>query len=129
MTKGNGHNGRGHRPRLEEIVKRAVAPGSSAVVSDQPAMSRSQRLTLWLIGALFVVSALAILNYGRLALGAASAGLIDVSLKDMLKRAGYESAVTLAAGFNQRADELFTLHRIRVSYPDTVADFAKRLPD
>lgn len=32
--------------------------------------------------------ALAILNYGRLALGAASAGLIDVSLRDMLKRAG-----------------------------------------
>ena len=32
--------------------------------------------------------ALAILNYGRLALGAASAGLIDVSLKDMIKRAG-----------------------------------------
>ncbi|MGZ3578580.1 MAG: acyl-CoA dehydrogenase family protein [Syntrophales bacterium] len=32
--------------------------------------------------------ALAILNYGRLGLGAAAAGLIDVSLKDMLKRAG-----------------------------------------
>ena len=32
--------------------------------------------------------ALAILNYGRLALGAAGAGLIDVSLKDMVKRAG-----------------------------------------
>ena len=31
--------------------------------------------------------ALAILNYGRLALGAVSVGLIDVSLKDMLKRA------------------------------------------
>ncbi|HUH65713.1 MAG TPA: acyl-CoA dehydrogenase family protein [Syntrophales bacterium] len=32
--------------------------------------------------------ALAVLNYGRLALGAASAGLIDLSLKDMVKRAG-----------------------------------------
>ncbi|HVO68180.1 MAG TPA: acyl-CoA dehydrogenase family protein [Syntrophales bacterium] len=32
--------------------------------------------------------ALAVLNYGRLALGAVSAGLIDVSIKDMLKRAG-----------------------------------------
>ena len=31
--------------------------------------------------------ALAILNYGRLALGAVSVGLMDVSLKDMLKRA------------------------------------------
>ena len=31
--------------------------------------------------------ALAVLNYGRLALGASSAGLIDISMKDMLKRA------------------------------------------
>jgi hypothetical protein len=46
----------------------------------------------------------------------------------MLKRAGFESAVTLAAGYRQRADELFTLHRIRVSYDDSLDDFAKRLP-
>ena len=55
-------------------------------------------------------------------------GEYNASIIDMLKRAGFESAVTLAAGFNQRADELFTLHRIRVSYPDTLEDFAKRLP-
>ena len=55
-------------------------------------------------------------------------GEYNASIIDMLKRAGYESAVTLAAGFNQRADELFTLHRTRVSYPDTLDDFAKRLP-
>ena len=55
-------------------------------------------------------------------------GEYNASIIDMLKRAGYASAVTLAAGFNQRADELFTLHRIRVSYPDTLDDVAKRLP-
>ena len=43
-------------------------------------------------------------------------GEYNASIVDMLKRAGFASAVTLAAGFNQRADELFTLHRIRVSY-------------
>jgi peptidoglycan/xylan/chitin deacetylase (PgdA/CDA1 family) len=47
---------------------------------------------------------------------------------EMLKRAGYESAVTLAGGYRQRADELYTLHRIRVSYKDTLDEFAKRLP-
>ncbi len=46
----------------------------------------------------------------------------------MVKRAGFSSAVTLAAGYKQRIDELFTLHRIRVSYNDSLADFAKRLP-
>ena len=55
-------------------------------------------------------------------------GEYDAAVIDMLKRAGYQSAVTLAAGYNQRADELFTLHRIRVSYQDTLEDFAKRLP-
>jgi len=55
-------------------------------------------------------------------------GEYNAAVIDMLKRAGYASAVTLAAGYNQRADELFTLHRIRVSYRDTLEDFAKRLP-
>ena len=55
-------------------------------------------------------------------------GEYNASIIDMLKRAGYSSAVTLAAGFNQRADELFTLHRIRMSYRDTLEDLAKRLP-
>jgi peptidoglycan/xylan/chitin deacetylase (PgdA/CDA1 family) len=55
-------------------------------------------------------------------------GEYNVSIIDMVKRAGYESAVTLAAGYQQRADELFTLHRIRVSYQDTLDEFAKRLP-
>ena len=56
-------------------------------------------------------------------------GEYNASIIDMLKRAGFASAVTLAAGFNQRADELFTLHRIRVSYRDTLEDVAKRLPN
>ncbi|MBI5651922.1 MAG: polysaccharide deacetylase family protein [Chloroflexi bacterium] len=47
---------------------------------------------------------------------------------EMLKRAGIASAVTLASGYRQRADELFTLHRIRVSYDDSLDEFAKRLP-
>lgn len=46
----------------------------------------------------------------------------------MVKRAGFASAVTLASGYKQRIDELFTLHRIRVSYNDALEDFAKRLP-
>jgi peptidoglycan/xylan/chitin deacetylase (PgdA/CDA1 family) len=55
-------------------------------------------------------------------------GEYNTAIIDMLKRAGFASAVTLASGFNQRADELFTLHRIRVSYRDTLNDLAKRLP-
>jgi peptidoglycan/xylan/chitin deacetylase (PgdA/CDA1 family) len=55
-------------------------------------------------------------------------GEYNAAIIDMLKRAGFEGAVTLAAGYKQRADELFTLHRIRVSYNDTLDDFAKRLP-
>jgi len=47
---------------------------------------------------------------------------------ELLKRAGIESAVTLASGYRQRADELHTLHRIRVSYDDTLDAFAKQLP-
>ena len=55
-------------------------------------------------------------------------GEYNNAIIDMVKRAGYESAVTLAAGYRQRPDELFTLHRIRVSYGDSLQDFANRLP-
>jgi peptidoglycan/xylan/chitin deacetylase (PgdA/CDA1 family) len=55
-------------------------------------------------------------------------GEYNTAVIDMLKRAGFDSAVSLAAGYKQRANELFTLHRIRVSYNDTLDDFAKRLP-
>ncbi|MBI3742111.1 MAG: polysaccharide deacetylase family protein [Chloroflexi bacterium] len=47
---------------------------------------------------------------------------------EMVKRAGFQSAVTIAPGYLQRADELFTLKRVRVSYRDTLQDFIARLP-
>jgi peptidoglycan/xylan/chitin deacetylase (PgdA/CDA1 family) len=55
-------------------------------------------------------------------------GEYNAAVIDMVKRASFDSAVSLAAGYKQRADELYTLHRIRVSYNDTLDDFAKRLP-
>jgi peptidoglycan/xylan/chitin deacetylase (PgdA/CDA1 family) len=55
-------------------------------------------------------------------------GEYDNAVIDLVKRAGFESAVSLAAGYKQRQNELFVLHRIRVSYLDTLEDFAKRLP-
>lgn len=55
-------------------------------------------------------------------------GEYNHAIIEMVKRAGYESAVTLASGYRQRADELYTLHRIRVSYHDSLDDLIKRLP-
>ncbi len=55
-------------------------------------------------------------------------GEYDNAVIELVKRAGFESAVSLAAGYKQRADELFVLHRIRVSYLDSLEDFVKRLP-
>jgi peptidoglycan/xylan/chitin deacetylase (PgdA/CDA1 family) len=56
-------------------------------------------------------------------------GEYDASVIEMVKRAGLESAVTLAGGYRQRADELLTLHRIRVSYRDSLDEFIKRMPE
>ncbi len=42
--------------------------------------------------------------------------------------AGYRAAVILCCGYKQSADLLLTLPRIRVSYDDTLQDFASRLP-
>ena len=50
------------------------------------------------------------------------------AIVEMVKRAGYESAVTLASGYRQRTDEIYLLRRIRVSYHDALDDFVKRLP-
>ncbi|MBI5305343.1 MAG: polysaccharide deacetylase family protein [Chloroflexi bacterium] len=55
-------------------------------------------------------------------------GEYNTAVIEMLKRANLDSAVTLASGYRQRTDELYTLHRIRVSYGDTLDDFSKRLP-
>jgi len=56
-------------------------------------------------------------------------GEYNAAVIEMVERAGLEAAVTLDPGYRQRADELFTLHRIRVSYRDSLDDFAKRLPE
>lgn len=42
--------------------------------------------------------------------------------------AGYRAALILCCGYEQSADILLTLPRIRVSYDDTIEDFAGRLP-
>lgn len=42
--------------------------------------------------------------------------------------AGYRAAVILCCGYQQQAENLLTLPRIRVSYEDTLEDFAGRLP-
>jgi peptidoglycan/xylan/chitin deacetylase (PgdA/CDA1 family) len=55
-------------------------------------------------------------------------GEYNSAVIEMVKRAGYTCAVTIAAGDRQRADELFTLHRTRVSYTDTLESVVKRLP-
>lgn len=44
------------------------------------------------------------------------------------RAAGYQAAVILCCGYQQRSNMLFTLPRIRVSYDDSLDDFAKRLP-
>lgn len=55
-------------------------------------------------------------------------GEYDAAVVAMVKGAGFQSAVSLNPGYRQRVDELFMLHRIRVSYNDTLEDFAARLP-
>ncbi len=55
-------------------------------------------------------------------------GEYNSAVIEMVKRAGFQSAVTIASGYRQRASELHTLPRIRVSYRDTLKDFAARLP-
>jgi len=55
-------------------------------------------------------------------------GEYNPAVIEMVRRAGYQSAVTLASGYKQRADALFTLQRIRISYNDSLDDLIKRLP-
>lgn len=50
------------------------------------------------------------------------------AIVDQVKQAGYETAVSISGGYNQSSNQLFLLHRIRVSYKDTLPDFASRLP-
>lgn len=55
-------------------------------------------------------------------------GEYNNTILDLVKRAGYESAVTIASGYEQRADALYQLHRIRISYGDSLQVFAQDLP-
>ncbi len=55
-------------------------------------------------------------------------GQFNSAIIDMLKRAGYESALTIDPGYRQRADRLYTLQRIRISYNETLNDLAAKLP-
>lgn len=47
---------------------------------------------------------------------------------DAVKHAGFESAVTIDPGYRQRADRIYQLQRIRISYVDSLQDFPGRLP-
>ncbi len=55
-------------------------------------------------------------------------GQYNTAIIEMIKRAGYQCAVSISSGYQQRADQIFLLHRIRISYPDTLQDLAGRLP-
>jgi peptidoglycan/xylan/chitin deacetylase (PgdA/CDA1 family) len=55
-------------------------------------------------------------------------GEYDSATVDLVKRAGFESAVTISPGYKQRAEEILTLHRIRVTYEITLEEFSKLLP-
>ena len=55
-------------------------------------------------------------------------GEYNAAVIELVKRAGFESAVTLASGYKQRSDELYTLRRIRITDTDTLEVFAGRLP-
>ncbi len=54
-------------------------------------------------------------------------GEYNAAIIEMVKRAGYECAVTINSGYRQRADQIFQLHRTRVSYQDMLQDLG-RLP-
>lgn len=55
-------------------------------------------------------------------------GEYNAAIIEMVKRAGYECAVTINSGYRQRADQIFLLQRIRVSYQDTLQGLTSRLP-
>ncbi len=55
-------------------------------------------------------------------------GEYNSAVLDEVKRAGFESAVTIDPGYRQRADRIFQLQRIRISYNDSLQDFMAKLP-
>lgn len=55
-------------------------------------------------------------------------GDYDASVVALVREAGYRVAAGLCCGYKLRGDLLLTLPRIRVSYDDSIQDFAKKLP-
>ncbi len=55
-------------------------------------------------------------------------GEYNSAVADLVKRAGFESAVTINPGFKQRAEDVFSLRRNRVSYDTTLEEFRKLVP-
>ncbi len=55
-------------------------------------------------------------------------GEYDAAVADLVKRAGFESAVTINPGFKQRAEDIFSLRRNRVTYRTTLEDLSKLVP-
>jgi peptidoglycan/xylan/chitin deacetylase (PgdA/CDA1 family) len=55
-------------------------------------------------------------------------GDYDPKVIALVRQVGYRVGVGLCCGFKLRADILLTLPRIRISYDDSLEDFAKRLP-
>lgn len=47
---------------------------------------------------------------------------------ELVKRAGFDSAVTIDPGYRQRADKIYQLQRVRMSYKETLDDLQKKLP-
>lgn len=52
----------------------------------------------------------------------------NAAVVGLVREAGYRVAVGLCCGYKLRGEILLTLPRIRVSYDDTLVDFAKKLP-
>jgi peptidoglycan/xylan/chitin deacetylase (PgdA/CDA1 family) len=55
-------------------------------------------------------------------------GEYNSQVTELVKNAGYETAVTIAAGYKQRSEEIYALHRTRVTYSDSLQDLTGRLP-
>jgi peptidoglycan/xylan/chitin deacetylase (PgdA/CDA1 family) len=55
-------------------------------------------------------------------------GATTPAIMRLVQQAGYQVAVGLCCSYRLRADGLLFLPRIRISYDDTLEDFAKKLP-
>jgi peptidoglycan/xylan/chitin deacetylase (PgdA/CDA1 family) len=54
-------------------------------------------------------------------------GEFDFSLQQAARSAGYRCAVGIESGYTQRTADLFALHRIRISYGDTLDTFREQV--